>query len=373
MRIPSCLLALIGAVPAQTLIPVNGGGAALQVAANAAPNGSVLVVAPGQYDGFTVVDKDLTIHAPNRATIIGPMRATAGVGTPQRALTLIGLDVASAFAGPSTTIPGRILAQDHLHVQNCTCEGIQVVPAVSGGSRTVVIADTTVRAGPLGGGGVRIEWANAVATDSSFTGGLVASSQGTISAMAGLILVQCDLRAERLVVTGGSNGASHAVAVGAFGGVGTIADSQLLPGGPGAFSVNWVFGTCTLWSTSTPGGGATVASRPLARAAWQQQQWTTGGTSSVVLTEVPSTAMAMVASLQAVPWTTPAALETLWIGATPDWVVTDFGPTDAQGRFTTTFMIPNVPSLRYTTAWLCGIAFDPLPLRSSAPIGGTIL
>jgi hypothetical protein len=219
---------------------------------------------------------------------------------------------------------------------------------------------------------VRLEWANAVATDSSFTGGLVALSTGAIGALAGLVLVQCDLRAERIVVTGGSNGVSHAAALGAFAGVGTIADSQLLPGGPGAFSVSWVFGSCTLWSTAMPGGGAVVTSRRLATAAWQQRQWTPGGTSSVVLTEAPNALLAMVASLRLEPWKPPVALETLWVGANPDWSIAAFGIADAQGQFSTTFTIPNAPSLLYATAWLSGIAFDPLPLRSTAPIGGTI-
>lgn len=373
MRIVIPLLVLSAAVPAQAVIQVGGGGFALQAAVTAAPSGAVLVVASGQYDGFTVADKDLTIHAPNRAMIIGPISATATAATPQRTLTVTGLDVSSAFVWPATLIPGRISAQDHLFVQNCTCEGIRVAPSVAGGSRTVVIADTTVNPGPLGGGGVRLEWANVVATDSSFTGGLVVTSPGTITSTAGLSLSLCDLRAERIVVTGGSNGASNAVALGAIGSVGAIVDSQLLPGGPGAASLSWFLGPCTVWSTAMPGGGGTVLTRRLATAAWQQRQWTPGGTSNVVLTEAPNTAMALVVSSRLVPWSTPVALETLWVGATPDWAIAGLGITDAQGHFATAFTIPNAPALLYAPAWLSGVAFDPIPLRSTVPIGGTIL
>jgi hypothetical protein len=52
--------------------------------------------------------------------------------------------------------------------------------------------------------------------------------------------------------------------------------------------------------------------------------------------------------------------------------VWSLGVTDAQGYHNTTIAIPNVPALRYSEAWLTGVFFDPIPLRTTVPIGGTI-
>lgn len=371
----SLFLVLVGAVPAQAVIPVSGGGAALQTAVTAAPNGAVLVVAPGQYAGCTIVDKDLTIVAPLRATVVGPITATPATGSfVQRALRLVRLDVVhQPVAQWPFFVAGRIVTRDHLFVEACTCDGIDVnLASPNGTTRTVVVADSTVNAA-FGGGQSTFVEAALLFVDSSFAGGQRATSPSSTIATVGLNLSLCDLRAERIVVTGGSYAGAGALALSAIASTGTIAGSQLLPGGPGVASLNWFFGTCTLWSTAMPGGGGTVSVRRLATAAWQQRQWTPGGTSNVVLTEAPNKAMAMVASWRLVPGTSSAALETLWVGITPDWVIAGLGIADAQGAYATTFTIPNAPALLYASAWLSGIAFDPLPLRSTVPIGGTIL
>jgi hypothetical protein len=80
----------------------------------------------------------------------------------------------------------------------------------------------------------------------------------------------------------------------------------------------------------------------------------------------------VIVSLGLAPWSSPLAAEPLWIGATPDWAVWSLGVTDAQGYHNTTIAIPNVPALRYSEAWLTGVFFDPIPLRTTVPIGGTI-
>ena len=65
----------------QTIVPVSGGGAALQIAAASAAPGSIFIVQPGRYDNFTWTVPNATIVAPQRATVSGVFSISAAAGT----------------------------------------------------------------------------------------------------------------------------------------------------------------------------------------------------------------------------------------------------------------------------------------------------
>src|SRR5262245_28570712 len=83
---------------AAQIIPVSGGGAALQTAVQQAPSGAILQLAPGSYTGFVfTLQKDVTIIAPSGATIVGDLDSQAG--SPQFTLRLYGLTLQQSAAG----------------------------------------------------------------------------------------------------------------------------------------------------------------------------------------------------------------------------------------------------------------------------------
>jgi hypothetical protein len=356
-------LLLAAALTAQ-VIPVSGGGAALANAVAAAPSGATLVVAFGTYDDFIVVDKDLTLVAPARATITGAIEATQG--TLRRTLVLVNLDVTDVPGGfPHGYAAGTVMVADNLHMIDCTCLALQVgiptpVPSCHCWLERCIVH---------GGYASNMLYANTALVDCSIYGKQIYSSTFGWMPQNGLCLVG-SLRAERTQIAS-SIGATPSIAALGLWGPGTLAHCALNIGSPGSVGLS-AHDQVTLWSTTIAGStlGPTTT-RLLATAQWSQRNWSVGGTSVATFREAPNTAAAVIVSFQLEQANSPFAAEPLWVGSTP-WGVWSLGVTDAQGYHTAAVAIPNVPALQYTEAWLTGVFFDPIPLRTTSPIGGTI-
>jgi hypothetical protein len=89
--------------------------------------------------------------------------------------------------------------------------------------------------------------------------------------------------------------------------------------------------------------------------------------------ETANTLAVVVLSLRLQPWVSPLSAETMFVGARPNGRCGRSASMDAQGEFAAPVAIPNTPALRYAEAWLTSVFVDPLPLRTSVPIGGPIL
>lgn len=365
-----CLLTAASVLPGMLtsqIIPVSGGGTALATAVAQAPDGAVLVVSPGTYDTISfVLNKDVTIVAPQRATITGSIDARQG--SPQNTLRLVGLDVQPIWVPwPPWQTFGDIGSIGNLHVADCTCAQLTVVNASS--RRRVFIANTTA----AGTWSHQLSNVDAIVVDSSFQAGV----DGKLS-HSGLFVIGT-LRAERIVVHSGT-GSTPATGL-VIDGTATIVDSTLvghagLPmyGPPGFSIANAVANELTLWTSVVPNGVALpYVTRMLATAEWTQRNWRVGSTSSVLFTEGPNRLVAVVASWGLEPWTSPLAAEPLFVGPNTYWFVATIGVTNGSGVLPSTFPIPNIAAVRYRDAWLTGLFFDPLPARTTASIGGMIL
>lgn len=363
-RLAAAIALLVLPLAAQ-VIPVSGGGPALALAVAAAPSGAVLLVAPGTYDAVSfVLNKDVTIVAPQRATVTEKVEALAG--NPTYTLRLAGIRVVPVFP-PYMPYPlgGDIQTIGHLQLEDCVCSTIRVPNAAP--RRRVHIANTLA-------GSMRTSellHVDAVLVDSTFTGG-----QWGKSSYAGL-RVTGSLRVERIQVMSGT---SSTGGVGLYiDGQATIADSQIyghngLPGyGPGLSIYNTPPGALTLSNCTTPEGiGQAHTIRPLVTAAWQLRAWAVGGTSTLRIHSSPNAPIALVAAWDLLPWQPAIAAEMVYAGSTPLWFVAGVGTADAQGDFHTSFAIPNSPAVRHLDAWLTGLDLGTLPLRTSVPIGGVI-
>jgi hypothetical protein len=358
-------LLLLAPLSAQ-VIPVSGGGPALAQAIAAAPSGAVLMVAPGTYDGVTfVLNKDLTILAPQRATITDRLEAVAG--SPTHTLRVVNLDL------PQTSLPyppwvsgGLLRTVGHLLVEHCTCARIQIPD--TGSRRRVHIANTSVGRDQIS----QLLNVDAVLVDSAFSGG--GSGKVTFSGLQ----VTGSLRAERITVASGN---SSTPGIGLMvDGVATIADSTLrgavgLPtyGTWGKSIDNTPPGALTLSNCSTPEGVSNAyQARPLVTARWHQRTWTVGGAASLDIRANSQEPVLLVAAWHLLPWQPPFAAEPIYAGATPLWCVVTVGSTDAQGRAVLPFALPNTGAARHFEAWLTAVGFDPAQLRTSVPLGGVI-
>jgi hypothetical protein len=355
----------LGVVLHAQVIPVSGNGPALAAAVAAAPSGATLVVAAGAYDGFLVIDKDLTIVAPARAMIVGTIEATAGAT--RRTLELVELDI---VPGPFGTIPGLVKVADNLHMVDCVCRAVQVgAPS----STTLTNYCWLERCSVYGASVPNSMYANAVLVDCSIQSGSYQSGVYGLVPQRGLFM-SGSLRAERTVFVS-SAGATISSSIAALDlwGTATLANCTMIVSAPGQYGlVTW--GNVTRWATTIYGYtfAPNMTTRLLATAQWTQRNWTTGGTSQVTFHETPNTAVAMVVSLGLSHWTSAFAAEPLWVGSTPDFGIWSVGVSDAQGNHSVAVTIPNVPALQYSEAWLTGLFFDPLPLRTTVPIGGLI-
>lgn len=345
----------IGPCAAQ-VIPVSGGGSALATAVALAPSGAILELAPGSYTGFTIaLTKDITIVAPQQATIVGTIDTLTG--SVQNTLRLDGLTFQQSAPG----VGGEVWTTGNLFLEQCTCFGVYVSAATT--HRRVQIHGCTITANN-GNGFYDVD---AVIQDSTLQGGFCGYG----------FWLRGTLRAER-VVAAGSACPWGPVSGAGIEGTATAAQCQFI----GHPSIIYGGGYWTV--DNTPANGLTVDAsvgwtrnpvnvRPLATATWTTRNWTIGGTSTISYRETQNKLVAVVLALDFVPWISPLAAEPLFVGATPDWAVVGVGVTNAQGTFTHSFPIPNAAALRYSSAWLTGAFVDPLPLRTTAPLGGLIL
>lgn len=355
------LVALVAAgVPVLAqVIPVSGGGAALANAIAAAPPDAVLVVAQNTYSSVSLtVSKNVTIFAPQGATVIGDFNLSM---TGPYLLRVAGINL-------NFLTPGNFITNGNLHAELCNGGGLSV--GTSAARRTVY-----ARGCNFGGNYGRNVLTNvdAVLVDCLFSGGHQ-SSQNIGYGSPGLT-VSGSLRAERTQAYGASGqyGAGYGIEVT---GPATLVDCVL-----GGANHQWGWATplqnngpTTQWNCTfyiiPPANPYTTRMVPTAQ--FTTTQWSVGGTSTVLFREAANTPVAVVLAADVVPWTSPLALEQLWVFATPNWSVTTVLVTDAQGRASATVPLPNVPALQYMSLWTTGVFFAPLPGRTTCPLGGLV-
>jgi hypothetical protein len=363
---------------AQT-IPVAGGGDALSLAVAVAPDGAVLVVAPGSYYPFHAQGRHLTIVAPQRATI----RYQSGVGawfvdvsgaSASQPMRLVGLDVVQGSIGaPPGYVYGSVTCRDTI-VENCTCQNMIA-------SGFVVVDGTTVDA--MSEPALSAAGATLVLTDSSFHGGLLYAPYGPVGARPAILLEGSTLRAERVLAQGRTFGPYPGTAValvdlGSVPCLATIADSVLIPGPASLYSAPSIgcgsASTLTVSGTQTPGGIACpgFSTGSLATLRWLQRQWTPGGSSTMRCHEAPVTLAIVVASFSLAPNSTPLTSEWIFAGASPDWFVWTAGVTNAIGDFDFGLTLPNVPAALHASVWLHGLTGPGLPFHATTPLGGLV-
>jgi hypothetical protein len=348
------------AVAQVVVVPVSGGGAALENAILAAPNDAVLVVAPGTYSSVTatLVAKNVTVIAPAGATVAGTLWVTfTGVWR----LTVVGITMQPS--SPSSG-GGGLATNGDLYADQCSGTSVYVSAAV--GTRFAHVQRCTFL-----GGASRLRNVHAVLLDATFVAPL-----GSLTDPSGLLVDGSgSLRAERVTATGGTGGPQGGAGIRVDGDA-VLVDCVLTGGvshlqqpGPAiSGSGSLTLSNCTLNGPVVP----TPVLRPVPSAEWVSQNWTPGGTSVVRFKEAPNELVATVASLDLVPWTSPFAMERLYVGATPGWLVVSVGVTGASGDLQVPFTLPNTPAAQYATVWLTGAFVDPLPLRTTCPLGGLV-
>ena len=363
---------------AQAVIPVSGGGDALQTAAASATAGSVFVLEPGRYDAFFWTLADCTIVAPQRASLVGPL----GVSTAANQLAMRGIDVRTGtrFGGyyyyPNPGVissSGATLVLDDcssvsLFASNCT---IAVSNCRIGGDST----------------SVRLTNVDGAMTDTTVLPGYRYSSYGFQVALPAMDARGSRLRIERCVMSGQTVFGAYATTSQALivqgSSVVTLADCTLTGGSGVPFSLlpaNALnvapTATVTLSATTLNGPtSGTFETGLLGTAEWTSRGpvLSPGASFSARFTEQPATPAAVLLSFDVAPFTSPLVAEQLFVLGTPNWIPLTAGITDAQGDLTISLSLPASPVIQYRSMWLTGLFGGALPVRSTAPLGGVIL
>jgi len=341
-----------------------------------AAGGTTFVVGPGVYDGFPISDKDVTIVAPQRATVRGYVNSTSSTG--DHYLRVAGLDFVEDTSG-WPLYRGAVYADGDLFVEDCTMEFVRV----SATTRAQVFIRDTVITSPLRT--LALTNCDATIVDTEVSGGVIDTGAGYTVPGAAIELVGTTLRAERVNAYGvlATLGPGTAVSVYASSQssnpIVTFVDCELhaappVQAWPPAVSVQVAQGgEVILHDTLTPDGvtGAHTF-RPLASAAWTTRDWAPGGMSDLLFTDEPTTVGTIVLGWDHERVDLPFVAEPLFVGGTPNWVLWDFGVTDAQGELPRTITLPNVPALLYTELFATGVFLDPVSWRATASIGGLL-
>ena len=358
------------------VVNVSGGGDVLAIAVQLAAGGTTFVVGPGVYDGFPISDKDVTIVAPQRATVRGYVNSTSSTG--DHYLRVAGLDFVEDTSG-WPLYRGAVYADGDLFVEDCTMEFVRV----SATTRAQVFIRDTVITSPLRT--LALTNCDATIDDTEVSGGVIDTGAGYTVPGAAIELVGTTLRAERVNAYGvlATLGPGTAVSVYASSQssnpIVTFVDCELhaappVQAWPPAVSVQVAQGgEVILHDTLTPDGvtGAHTF-RPLASAAWTTRDWAPGGMSDLLFTDEPTTVGTIVLGWDHERVDLPFVAEPLFVGGTPNWVLWDFGVTDAQGELPRTITLPNVPALLYTELFATGVFLDPVSWRATASIGGLL-
>ena len=347
------------------VIHVSGSADALQNAAAAAPNGATLIVAPGIYNNVLLTNKILTIYAPQRAYVRGGIDMQGALSR----LTVRGLDVVTLFLGYSH--PGRIWTQGDLRVDDCTCHSI-VVQSLT---RSTVVISRTTAIHPWSEA-LRLECCDATVTDSVFESGTIAGS-----VTPAIVSESSSVRFERVSATGspGTSNGGRALVANASGcyptpSILTLADCTLSAGMNGTEAVQVTASTSlTMDQVSIHGtlsGPSTVAN--LATARFASGGWSVGGTTPIELDDEANSLGILILAGEVYAYSTPLIGEQLFVGLTPNYILWDYGISDAAGNLLVNVTLPNNPALRYRQIYATGIFLSSTPWRSTAAIGGLI-
>ena len=346
---------LVTSVRAQ-VIPVSGGGGALAAAIAAAPNDAVLVVAPGTYSIVALgVNKNVTIVAPQGATV--DERLQIGFGGPYR-LTVVGLSIM-----PSLLHPGALGTNGSLFAEGCSGGVIQL-----GGTSVVPVCMRNCSFGYAAQN--TMQNVDAVLLDSTFLGRTDAGQFG----FPGLIVTGSgSMRAERTSMLG--YGATFTSGDGLQISTPAVFADCVLSGGSGAYQAAAVVSTSTVTlSNCTVTGSVSPAPtlRTVPSATFVNQAWTVGGSSQLRCHASANRVVALIAATDVVPWSSPFASEPLYVGATPNWLVSSLGVTDGSGDLVAAFALPGAAALQYQSVWLTCAVVDALPIATSCPLGGIV-
>jgi hypothetical protein len=371
MLLRGCLVASFAlvAAPAQ-VIPVAA--TSLAAAIQAAPPGATLLVSGSGGQVSANVDKDVTLVAVGPVTIFGDL--SVNVGT-LHTLRIVGFDVSSYYAGYppfGSVLGGAIQTNGNLQALDCDCRSVAVDRTVRG---HVFLRHVTTS-----GGNSTLHDVDAVLVDCSMIGSTYHTSWLPAPIPQPALTITGSLRAERCAFRMGPGSAptphpwlppcaavvSHGDAI--------LADCTLEC--PPQFNAWGLFldpgDTAILSNTVNPAGSSQPTTLQLMPTASLSGALSLGASRALTCREQPNALVAIVLAGDLLSWSSPFAQGRLWFGATPNWTVAAIGVTDTAGAFAYPFTIPNIAALQYTVGWFTGVFVDPLPLRTTAPIGGMI-
>ena len=359
------------------VVNVSGGGSALAYAVQQAASGTTFVVAPGFYAGFQFNDKDVTIVAPQRATVVGNFNSISSTG--DHRLRVAGIDfVADTSSGSPTPDIGAVYTRGDLFVEDCT---MTLVHVWSTTRAQVFIRDTIIDSPARA---LLLIECDATLLDTDVYGGVGDTGFGYSIPLPAMDLRGTTVRAERVKAYGAAatTGPGSAVTLNPTGQspspAATFVDCELHAAAPTPpwMPVSSMYvggGEAILHDTLTPDGvTGNHTLRPLASAAWTTRDWQPGGTSNLLFTDAPSTVGTIVLGWDYQRADLPFVGEPLFVGGTPNWTLWDFGVTDAQGELPRAITLPNVPALLYTELFATGVFLDPMSWRATASVGGLL-
>jgi len=363
--LPSSLLLV--AASAQT-VPVFGGLDALDLAVQAAPDGAILVCAPGTYSGFTMSNKSLTILAPAGATVVG--RITCNIQS-QQTIRLVGIDMAG---GTSYDDQHWVTCTGNVFLEDCLVGGVTRYNP-NGDRGWVYVTDSTIDSSTLQVG-LALQDTDCVVVDSIIYGGNSDPTGPTNYPVGAVELNTSTLRAERCLLqgTGSWMGPGEGITLNDSASVAWLAECDVRSQTPsGVAAYGYAFSTIYHDALTTFSGTTyNTVQVPLAQARWAARDWSAGGTSLVEFHDQPGELAVAVLSWSPTPAINPLIAEPVYFGSQLDFVIGPWAASDATGVATIAITLPPSPLLTNEELYVTGVFVTTTPWRSTAMLGGLV-
>src|SRR5712671_2671002 len=356
------VLLLVASLPAQTfIVDVNNGPGTnftqIAAAVPAVPDGSTLLVRAGSYMSFAINGKGLTILCDPGVAVTGAVTVNGTLAQQSfvlRALTWPTTSIAGPYLLELTNCAGPVLLEGLVTplvrcigcaraVNAANCRQLMVRSCSLGGTTTMTDCVAVIEGGFLAGdsyqlytqnGGVGLDVTRGVvqAVGTTISGGDGLSAMLTfLSAAAGIIMVDADLRLVRGSVSGGM-GYSNFFSPPAVFGFGTANVLRVDPG-------------VVLRSApaASPIVGVTPQVAPMP--ALTSSDAAVGGNLVATVSTLPGDLVALLLGMPGPPTLVPGFRDAFWLDPTA-YYFDSFGVQQAGAPITSTKAVPNLPQLQ---------------------------